>query len=58
MVAMIAVSIFALCVFSFFTLRASLNLMNQKSDMRLLLGITGLAVIMLLWDCQSQNYSK
>lgn len=45
----IAVSIFALFVLSFFILRASLNLMNQRSDLNLLLGITGVAFILLLW---------
>ena len=45
----IAGSIFALLVFTFFILRASLNLMNQRSDLKLMLGIGGIAIIIFLW---------
>jgi hypothetical protein len=47
--AAIAVSIFVLIIFSFFILRVSLSLMNQRSDLNLLLGITGVAVIVFIW---------
>lgn len=45
----ILVSLFVLIVLSFFILRTALNLMNQRSDLSLILGITGVAIIMLLW---------
>lgn len=41
--------LFALILLSLFILRTSLNLMNQKSDMSLVIGIAGVAVTILLW---------
>ena len=45
----ILASFFALVVLSFFIVRASLNLMNQRSDLSLILGIVGVSIIILLW---------
>ena len=56
--ATIAVSIFALIILSFFILRTSLNLMNQRSDLRLLLGITGIAIILFLWGLLATKLFK
>lgn len=54
----ILVSIFALMVLSFSIVRTSLNLMNQRSDWSLILGLSGLAAVLLSWGLLSVKLIK